>query len=738
MPQVIQSEMDGRLLVVTFDDPTKGANVLNRAVMTELAAQMDRAETDANVAAVLIRSGKPGMFIAGADLKELDACATIEELRLLLKTGQDLFNRIDKLKKPVLAAISGACLGGGLELALACDYRVAADAPAVSIGLPETKLGLIPGWGGTQRLTKLVGPQRAISMILKGERISARAARDWGVVTETVAPHALDRVCREILGKAISTGGIPAGKKRKRTWGQWFLESPIGRGLLFSKAREAARAETRGLYPAVDASLEAIEAGVRRGMTEGLAVEADGCARMAFSPEGKSLRRIYFLTEAAKRKAKSAFRAQSAGVLGAGTMGAAIAAVLAASGARVRLRDVKEEFLARGLERIRGIFAYDVKKKVAKLHEAQEKFRRIAPTTTWTGFSACDIVIEAVIEDMSAKREAFAELDARVSDKCVLATNTSALDLDEIAAGTKRPERVVGIHFFNPVERMPLVEIVRGKATSDDAISAALGLVRQLGKVPVVVKNRPGFLVNRILGPYLAESGRLLLEMGSPRALDDAARDFGMPMGPMELLDTIGVDVAASVVRTLQAAFGERLAPSSVFEKMIAEKMLGKKTGVGFYRWDDREPVANPKLNDLIAATVAAEKPAAFDPREALVFSAPRDAAAGALPSTAAARLVFPMIDEAARALDEGVCESGDDVDLAMVLGTGFAPFRGGLWHYAGRLGLRNVTAQLEAWRSRLGARFEPSDALRKFAAAEPVAAAAPEPPPAPAVPATA
>jgi 3-hydroxyacyl-CoA dehydrogenase/enoyl-CoA hydratase/3-hydroxybutyryl-CoA epimerase len=739
MPDVIMTELDGRILVVTFDDPAKGANVLNKATMGELAAVLERAETDNGVAAVLIRSGKPGMFIAGADLKELDSAGSVQELHTWLKAGQELFNRIDRLKKPTLAAISGICLGGGLELALACDYRVAADTPATSIGLPETKLGLIPGWGGTQRLTKLIGPRRAITMILKGERVSARAARDAGIVGDAVAPHALDRVCREVLARAIASGGIPSGPKRKRTIGEWFLEGPLGRTLLFRKAREAAAAETRGRYPAVEAAIDAVETGIRDGTARGLEVEGLHCAEMAFTPAGKSLRRIFFLTEGAKRKARSSFKAQRAAVLGAGTMGAAIAAVLAGSGAQVRLRDVKEEFLAKGLERIRGMFAYDVKKKVAKLPEAEEKFRRITPTTTWTGLSDVEIVIEAVLEDIAVKRAAFAELDAHVSDGCILATNTSALDLDELAAGTKKPQRVVGIHFFNPVERMPLVEVVRGKATSDEALAAALGVVRQLGKVPVIVKNRPGFLVNRILGPYLVEAGWLLLQLGSPRALDEAAKDFGMPMGPMELLDTIGIEVAASVVKTLQAAFGPRLAPAGVFEKMIELKWLGKKSGTGFYSHDGGEPTVNVKLTDVVDAAVAAEKPPAFDPREALVFAGPRLPDQTDLPSATAARLVFPMINEAARALDEGVCESPDDVDLAMVLGTGFAPFRGGLWHYATALGLRNVVAQLEAWQTRFGPRFEPSEALKKFAAAEPTPAveptpaAPPEVPPAPA-----
>jgi 3-hydroxyacyl-CoA dehydrogenase/enoyl-CoA hydratase/3-hydroxybutyryl-CoA epimerase len=734
MTQAIRPEMDGRILVITFDDPGKGANVLNREVMTELSALLERAETDANVAAVLIRSGKPGMFIAGADLNELDAAESIDELRGLLRTGQEVFNRLDRLKKPTAALIAGACLGGGLELALACDYRVAADIPATSIGLPETKLGLIPGWGGTQRLTRLTGPERAISMILKGERVSARTARDRNIVHEAPAMHALERVGREMLSKAMAAGGIPV-RTRSRTMGQWFLEGPLGRGMLFAKAREAAAAESRGHYPAVEAAIDAIETGVRHGMARGLEVEAEHCARLAFTPAGKNLRRLFFLTEGAKRKARSKFKAAAAGVLGAGTMGAAIAAVLAASGARVRLRDLKDEFLAKGLERARGIFAYDVKKKTTRPHEAAQKLRRILPTTTWTGFANADIVIEAVVEDMAAKRAAFTELDARVSDACVLATNTSALDLDDLAASTKKPERMVGIHFFNPVERMPLVEIVRGKATSEGTLAAALGIARQLGKVPIVVKNRPGFLVNRILGPYLVEAGRLLLDLGAPRALDDAAKAFGMPMGPAELLDAIGIEVAASVVKTLSAAFGDRLRPPALFEKMIELKWLGKKSGTGFYSYADGETTVNVRLADVLDAARAAEKPPQFDPDEAPVFAAPLHADRTDLPSATAARLVFPMINEAARALDEGVCEGPDDVDLAMVLGTGFAPFRGGLWRYAQDLGLRNVVAQLEAWRGRLGERFEPSEALRKFAESEPMpesaarpAAATPEP----------
>lgn len=731
----VTAELDGRILVITFDEPGKPVNVLSRAVMEQFSEALRRAETDPAVGAVLIRSGKPAGFIAGADVHEIDAAKSPEELHGLIVSGQQVINRLERLGKPSVAAINGTALGGGLELALAAGYLIAADTPGTRIGLPETKLGLIPGWGGCQRLPRRAGVPKALSMILKGEALSARAARDAGVVDEAVAPHGLERAARDVLEKALAAGGkLPAPpRKRRRTWADWFAALPgFGRSAALSHARDTAKRETRGHYPAADAAIDAIEAGLRGGLERGLAVEAERLSQLAFTPVGRNLRRIFFLSEAAKRKAKGGAAPDLVGVVGAGTMGAGIAGVLAAAGVRVRLRDVSEPALAAGLTKIRKSYDYEIKKKSVTELEAAQRMQRVLPTTGWTGLRNAGIVIEAVVEDMAAKRAVFAELDKAVGDAGVLASNTSALDLDELAAGTSRADRVVGLHFFNPVDRMPLVEVVRGRLTDDRSVAAALAVVKKIGKVPVVVANRPGFVVNRILGPYLVEAGWLLLETGDPRRVDEAARDFGLPMGPAELLDTIGLDVAASVVKTLHAAFGDRLKAPELFGKMIAAGWLGKKSGKGFYLHDAREPTAHPKLNELLRNAAGEEgvKPYRDEP---MVFGGP-DAPKSAI----AGRLVLPMINEAARVLDEGVCASADDFDLAMILGAGFAPFRGGLWTYAETMGLGNAVEQLEVWTREHGPRFEPSEALRRRAEAEHHPAAPPASAPIPEVPAVA
>jgi 3-hydroxyacyl-CoA dehydrogenase/enoyl-CoA hydratase/3-hydroxybutyryl-CoA epimerase len=733
--------LDGRTLVVTFDEPGRSANVLGRTAMRQLADAVTRAESDREVGSVLLRSAKPGVFIAGADIREIEAATDPAEFRTMIEFGQQLFERIEKLPKPVIAAINGICLGGGLELAMACHWRIAADSPATKIGLPETKLGLIPGWGGTQRLPRLVGVQRALAMILRAEQVSAKGALKDGLVDEVVGVHALDRVAAEVAAKAAETGTVPDHKGANLGWVGWALEgNPLGRSVVISQARAVAVSESRGLYPALPAAVDAVAAGLSGDREAGLKAEADGITALATGPVSRNLRRVFLLSEAAKKRAGSApadVKFESAGVIGAGTMGAAIAAVLAAAGVRVRLRDTTEAALAKGLGRIRKIFEYDVKKRFIPATEAEAKYRRVLPTTTWTGLKHADIVIEAVLEEMDVKRPVFAELDKAVGPDCILASNTSALDIDELASVVSRPERVVGLHFFNPVEKMPLVEIVRGQQTSDATINAALSLAKKTGKVPIVVKNRPGFLINRVLGPYLAEAGRLLTETRDPKAVDKAALDFGLPMGPAELLDIIGLDVAESVVRTLNKAFGDRLAAPALFHKMIAEGLLGKKAGEGFYLHGDKAGgdakgealEVNPRALELINAAAAetGAKPFADGP---LAF-AHADA-----PSMIAARLVFPMIDESARLLEEGVVERADDIDLGMILGTGFAPFRGGPWKYGQTLGLENVVTQMRAWAATLGPRYEPSAELIRAAwVSSPAAPAAAEPSAAPVAP---
>lgn len=678
---------------LVFDDPGRDVNVLGMAAVDELEHALDRLGTGTGVRAIVVRSAKAECFIAGADIREI---AAVTEASIAVGHAarvQALLGRLAGLPFPVVAAIRGACLGGGLELALACHHRVAASHPSTRLGLPEVKLGLIPGFGGTQRLPRLVGVRRALGMILKGYNLGVDDALAAGLVDDVLPSEDFeDRV------RAWVVATVQAGRPRHRrlALGDRLLASVApARDLYFRLAERRVKSGTRGAYPAPERALTAMREGLRLRLDEGLEVEAGLVGSLAVSPECKGLIRLYLLSESVKRDPGVdlglARPVRKAGVLGAGTMGAGIAALLARHAITVRMRDIEMAQLLTGMRRIHRDWRRDRDATVNPL-------ALVSPTLELSGFRRADIVVEAALEEMALKRDLLETMDERLSSEAVFATNTSALSISELQRGSRRPERVVGMHFFHPVARMPLVEVVRGDATSAVAVATVIRLARTLGKVPIVVSDGPGFLVNRVLAPYLMEALLLLLEGVDPIAVESAMLDFGMPMGPLALLDEVGLDVARHVADTLASAFPDRFQPSPLLASMIAGKWLGRKVGIGFYVHGSGKPKPNPGLAGILRRLNA--RPTRSAPARGVIQE----------------RLILPMGNEAMRAIEEGVVRNAGDCDLAMVLGTGFPPFRGGLLSFCDSLGIARFVSSLERLESQHGQRFRPAALVESLA----------------------
>lgn len=650
---------DNRVAVILFDHPDKAANIFDGLTLYELDIAL-RAVEKLKARGLVFLSSKPGVFIAGADLEVLRDAVTgdgPDDLAALVERGQALFSRIAALEIPTVAAIHGACVGGGLELALACDRRIASDAEVTRLGLPETLLGILPAWGGSTRLPRLIGLPRALDLILSGKLIASKHARNLGLIDEVLPREDLRR-------RAISLLNEPAPERPAH----WLTNNPLGAAVISSVTRRNLMRKTRGHYPAVLEALEVVRRGASGDVSVSYARESDAFVRLAGTDAARNLMRIHFLQENAKRfrydksvDVKTLSPVHATAVIGAGVMGAGIVQWLSAKGHPVILRDLDRERVAGGMKSISRLFDEAVKKKILTRHEAGRKLDLVFPSASPVPLHRCDLVIEAAVESLEVKKKIFADLSAETSPDTILATNTSALPITDLctAAGVDHPERLVGLHFFNPVSRMKLVEIVVTEFTSPETVERTLAFVRSIGKLPVVVKDSPGFLVNRILMPYLIEAGKMVDGGIDPARVDEAMLDFGMPMGPLRLLDEIGLDVAADVAGTMAEAFGDRFAVPGSLTRLVSEGYLGKKSGRGFYHYGGREKVALP----------------------AAVSGNP-------LPSgpEIANRLAGLMVSEAERCLAEGIVASADEVDLAMILGTGFAPFRGGPLAYAAAL----------------------------------------------------
>ena len=681
-PTIRRETGDDGVCVLTFDRPDSGANIFDATALRDLSGHLDFIEKESGLKGVVVTSAKKSIFIAGADLQTLLRQAQTGEMRAFIAEGQRIFNRFAALKIPTVAAIHGACAGGGYEITLACDYRVASDAPATRIGLPETTLGLVPAWGGATRLPRLIGPEKAAEVILKGKLYPAAEAVKLGLVDEVVAQDELLNAARK---KLDSQKRVP----------------PEGR----ASARPTSAVEApRSQNPAPGRAAEIINRSLTSSIDDSLARELDAIVELGETESTRNLIRNFFLADKYKKspsKTAPGEKVVHAAVLGAGVMGSGIAQWLSSRGISVILRDVNAEQLDRGLGTIEKIYGEAVKRGLMSEEKAKEGRSRIVASSNPGPMREVQIVIEAASEKVEIKRAIFHDLDTKIDDTDILATNTSALSISDLAAQTKHPGRVIGLHFFNPVSRMKLIEVVIGKQTSDETKERALFFARQIGKVPVVVRDSPGFLVNRVLFPYLLDAAELFEQGVDAKKIDDALVEWGMPMGPLRLIDEIGVDITVDIAATLEKAFGARARPPAILQKMQEKKMLGRKTGSGFYKYEGKQQ----SPNEVVAGMVhpgRGESDAGNQPGSSIQATA----------DDLALRLVYLMVNEAARCLEEKVVASPEDADYGMILGTGFAPLRGGPLRFADHFGI----AEMVAVGDRHGGKFEPCALMRQHA----------------------
>jgi len=691
-------EIADGIAIVTFDTPGSSVNVISAPVKQEVIQAFDTLKADERVKAVAFLSGKRDNFIAGADIEEFVKLQTASEAEQLSADGQAMLGKIADFPKPVVVGIHGACLGGGLEFSLCCTYRVATDHPRTSIGLPEIKLGILPGAGGCQRLPRLIGVRAALDIILAGKTVPARKALQVGIIDEMVPQSILRRQTLEIA-KKLAGGWRPHRPRPGGLMGFLLDGNPLGRMLVFNLARKSVEKETHGNYPAPLAALDAVEFGLKHGMTAGLAHEARGFGRLAVTDVSRKLVQIFFADSALRKEpwvSATGSEVRRLGVVGSGFMGSAIAgAAVTQAGVDVRLKDEDLSRISKGIAAARRVVDDRLKKRRITKYDRTRLVALVSGDAAYTGFGRADLVIEAVFEDLKVKQKVLQEAEAVLPKTAVFATNTSTIPIHEIAAVSTRPSQVIGMHFFSPVPLIQLLEIIPGKDTTPETIATTVQFGRRMGKIPIVVKDSAGFWVNRVLAPYLCEAAYVLLEGTAIEEIDRAMVQFGFPVGPITLLDEVGLDVAVHASEVLFNAFGERMKPAPALEAMIKDQRLGRKASKGFFRYEKGKKLG---VDESVYTLVGVHPNGG--PRAAEIVQ----------------RLSLAMLNEAARALSEGVVRSPRDGDMAMVYGTGFPPFRGGPLRYADDLGAARIVDDLERLTERLGMRFTPCDALKDLA----------------------
>jgi len=691
---------DDGLATLTFDAPGRKQNVFDREVLEELDGLVADLAGRTDIGVLVLVSGKERGFIAGADVSLIESLNDPQEAAEGSRAGQRVFSAWERLPFPTVAAINGVCLGGGTELCLASTYRVVANSDKVKIGLPEVKLGILPGWGGTTRLPRLLDLPDALDMILTGRNLRAKQAFKKGFA-DALLP------ATGFLGYVRDFARQHKGKTRSLWDGSGFdvkellmEKNPLGRKIVFDQARKTVMDKTGGNYPAPLAAIKVVRTGLEDGPRAGFEAEARAFGDLATSGVSKALIHVFNLTEDVKKLEGlpdgEPRKVRSAAVLGAGTMGGGIAQLVAhKKGIPVMMKDIQQDALGTGMEEVASLFHKLQKKRRMSEPEAKAAIQLVHPTLSFDSFHRVDLVIEAIVEKLAVKQKVMAEVAGQVPPGTVLASNTSSLSIDKIAAEVPEPEKVVGMHFFNPVHKMPLVEVVLGERTSAEAANTVFELSRTLGKTPILVKETPGFLVNRLLTFYSIEAQWLVEEGYRVEDIDRAMKAWGMPMGPLALGDEVGLDVAVHVAQILHDAYPDRLPLPEWLGRLPEEGLLGKKSGEGIYNWEDgKRKGVNPEAAKVVGISPTIEEP---DPRYLQE------------------RMVLPMIDEAARCLEERVVATAGELDLAMIYGTGFPPFRGGPCRWADVQGLAWVVETLERLTT-VGERYAPSDALRRTA----------------------
>lgn len=701
----------GGIAELVFDDPEGRANILSTPVMQELDRLIRTLEGRRDLKALLVKSGKAGMFIAGADVNEIAGLSSPDDARAKAGQGQEVLNRLEDLPVPSVAVIDGACLGGGLELSLACDYRVATDNSKTKLGLPETSLGIIPGFGGTYRLPRAVGLSGALQMILTAKPVDGKKAVKTGLV-DAYYPVAFAEDWTRSFVESI--GGKKRRRKRpggpKRPFSVRFIEGPLGRPLLFRRVRRDVAKKTGGNYPAQPAAIEVVRKNYGASRTRAMRTERGRFGELATTPEAKNLTGLYFASEKAKKHPilkteGERRRVEAAAVLGAGVMGGKIAWLFTQADVPVAMKDIAVDALQTGYAEARDIYSQLQKRGKYDERLVNLKMHHLSGTLDYEAIGDPDIVVEAVVENLDVKKKVLAEVEERVREDTLIVSNTSSLSITEMAAALKHPERFAGMHFFNPPNRMPLVEVISGEKTAYAALRDVGYLALALGKTPVFVSDRPGFLVNRLLMPYLNEAVIMAEEGHDFPRIDRLIASFGMPMGPFTLLDEIGIDVGHEVARVLREAYGERMETGGVFEEVAGRKdLLGKKSGKGFFVYGGAGGKKSKK-----GAEVNSEMQEILKKHQTRTPTKLSD-------DDIVQRPLLAMMNEAARALEEESVGSPWELDLALIMGTGFPPFRGGLLKYGDALGLVALRERLNDYSKRFGARFEPAPLISRYA----------------------
>lgn len=696
----IDSEGIGRL---TFDLPGEKVNKLSGPVMKEFSSIIDDLSVDSSVKALVLDSGKDGVFIAGADIKEIESIKNRRDALDKVEGGHNILRKLAGLPFPTIALIDGTCLGGGMELALACTYRLVTDHPKTSLGLPEVSLGVLPGWGGTQRLPRLVGLSEGLKMILSGKPVPARKAWKIKLADGIFASEFKEAETNKFVQACLDPKGkksILARRERSGIFPYLMEKNSLGRYLVFKMAKDDLMKKTHGHYPAPLSALEVVKETFASDLELGMERERKAFATLACSKVSKNLITLFYTSQDLKKDPGSSVEVSSngvsnTGVLGAGIMGGGIAWLMSNRDINVRVKDIVWDGIAKGYEKAHDYYAQLVKIRKLKPTQANLKMHKISGTIDFSGFKDLDLVVEAIVEDMNIKKKALAELEDNVNVDTMICSNTSSLSITDMSAEMKHPERFVGMHFFNPVNRMPLVEIIPGEKTSPEILARAVAFAKRLGKTPVVVANSPGFLVNRILLPYVNEAILMLEEGIDLERVDKLILDFGMPMGPLHLADEVGLDVAYKVALVLEEAFGKRMKVADLTKTLHERQLFGKKGGKGFYVYKGKESSPNPEIAKIVTTPKVGNT--LIDDK------------------TVVDRAIHMMINEAALCLEEKIIEKPEYLDMTMIMGAGFPAFRGGLLRYADELGIANVVNKLKQLSMEYGKRFTPCELLKNM-----------------------
>ncbi|MBS1150417.1 MAG: Enoyl-CoA hydratase [Myxococcaceae bacterium] len=713
--------------IITIDAENESVNTLSPEVGEQFEQLLTKVAGDADAKAVVFISGKKDAFIAGAKIEFLQSLKTQAEATQASRRGQAGFDRLDAFEKPVVAAIHGAALGGGLEWVLACDYRIVTDSPKTVLGFPEVQLGLLPGAGGTQRTPKLIGAQAALDLILTGRNLKPRKAVKLGLADEVVPAPILLEIARKRalelaagtlkpdrsrglgfrgVGKGKGLAEILRGLADKEAWAEFALEeNPLGRKLMFDQARKQLLKKTRGKYPAPEKALEVVRAGMEDGFKAGLEAEANGFGELVVSDVSHRLVEIFLATTALKKdngtrdpKVKPR-EVKKLGILGGGLMGAGVAYVATAlENVPVRIKDKDDAGIARALAHVQSLYDERVKKKSLTWRDAAAKMAMVTATTDYSGFKQADVVIEAVFEDLKLKQQCVRDVEKVGRPDVIFASNTSSLPITKIAEASEHPETVIGMHYFSPVNKMPLLEVITHAKTADVVTATCVEIGRKQGKTVIVVNDGVGFYTSRILAPYLNEAAWILAEGAEIGDLDKALVDFGFPVGPITLLDEVGIDVAAKVGKILHEAFGERLLAPATTDQLVADGRLGRKSKKGFYLYNGKKKAVDPTVYALLPHGKDRKR---LDRHEM------------------AERCVLQFVNEAVRCLGEGVLRSPRDGDIGAIFGLGFPPFLGGPFRYADQQGIGRLLERTEHYQEKFGKRFEPAPLLAEYVKAK-------------------